>query len=113
MTKITKRDMFNRILAITTDSEIVDFVNHEIELLDRKRMGSDGKPSKVQRENAKLADKLYAQIDLNPHTVGEIIKSLDFEVSSQKCVALCKMLIADKRMTRNEVKGKAIFTKVA
>ena len=42
MKKITKRERFAQILAIpavSADPALVEFINHEIELLDRKNSG--------------------------------------------------------------------------
>lgn len=52
---MTKREMFNAILsveAVAANAEMVNFINHEIELLNRK--SSAKKPTKKQLENETL-----------------------------------------------------------
>ena len=48
---MTKREMFNEILTVVADNaEMVEFINHEIELLNRKS-SAVRKPTKNQLEN--------------------------------------------------------------
>ena len=48
--KVTKKDMFIAIReAVSTNEDFVNFINHEIELLDTK--SAKKKPTKVQVEN--------------------------------------------------------------
>ena len=56
--KMTKKDMLNEIIkmvngeqtAVSTQA-IIEFANHEIELLNKKSSSSSGKPTKPQLEN--------------------------------------------------------------
>ena len=55
MKKMTKKEMFNQILTHLTDAEEIAFINHEIELLNRKHNSDKDKaPTKTQVENEKI-----------------------------------------------------------
>ena len=60
---MTKRDFYNEIIELATDCErqdIIDFCNHELELLEKKS-GSKGQ-TKTQKENETLkADLVKSQ----------------------------------------------------
>lgn len=71
---MTKREMFTEIRNIVADNEeMVAFIDHEIELLDRKS-NSSRKPTKTQIENngfkAEIVDYL-TEID-TPKTIKEL-----------------------------------------
>ena len=71
---MTKREMFTEIRNIVADhEEMVAFIDHEIELLDRKS-NSSRKPTKTQVENdgfkAEIVDYL-TEID-TPKTIKEL-----------------------------------------
>ena len=71
---MTKREMFTEIRNIVADDEeMVAFIDHEIELLDRKS-NSSRKPTKTQVENdgfkAEIVDYL-TEID-TPKTIKEL-----------------------------------------
>lgn len=58
--KITKKDRFNQLLAMEEVKAIegmVDFINHEIELLDRKRTPS-GKDAANAQENIAILEHI-------------------------------------------------------
>ena len=57
---MTKREMFNAILAIdavSANSEMVEFLKHQIELLDSRKGSS--KPTKTQVENMGIKDVIF------------------------------------------------------
>lgn len=85
---MTKRDMLNKIMTIcANDSDIVDFCNHEIDLLDRKKGYKSNKPSKLQQANADLADKVADFIAQNGAvTCGQVEDA--FGLSNQKASAI-------------------------
>ena len=71
---MTKKEMFTEIRNIVSDNaEMVAFIDHEIELLNRKS-GSPRKPTKTQVENdgfkAEIVDYL-TEID-TPKTIKEL-----------------------------------------
>lgn len=85
---MTKRDMLNKIMTIcANDSDIVDFCNHEIDLLDRKKGYKSNKPSKLQQANADLADKVADFITQNGTVTCAQVEDA-FNISNQKASAI-------------------------
>jgi hypothetical protein len=92
----------------------IELIDHEIELLTKKN--TPGKPTKVQQENAKLTEAVYEGMELGkPYTVTEIIKSVTAVagMNISKVRPLLTPLMEAGKVKREEVKGKAIFTKIA
>lgn len=77
---MTKREMFNAILTVVADNaEMVEFINHEIELLDRKA-NSLRKPTKTQVENDGFKAEIVAF--LATADAPKTIKELQAEIPS-------------------------------
>jgi len=116
-TKITKRDRFNALLnipAVQADQGLVDFINHELELLARKN-SADKKPTAQQIANDGIKQAILEGMEDNHlYTVTEIQKSVPAcaELSNQRVSALLRQLKDDKLITRTEDKRKAYFSKV-
>jgi len=110
--KITKKEMFGKLLAIDgvkNNKALVDFINHEVELLSRKS-GKNGKLTPKQLENIALQERILDILkDGNTMTVSEIVKEFNFEYSSQKVSAMLKQLLQGNKVNRSEIKGVAYF----
>lgn len=113
--KVTKRDRFNQLLAISevaNNEALVEFINHEIELLTRKN-SSDKKPTKEQIKNQETAEIVLQVLKDNdkPMTVTEIIKtSVELsDYTNQKVTALLRTLISADKVERIEDKRKTYF----
>lgn len=107
---MTKREMFARIATVcANDAEIVAFVAHEVELLDKKNKAPK-KATKTQVENEHLKDEILAVLAENaqPMTATAIAEKLN--VSVNKASALLTQLKEDNSVTREVVKRKAFFT---
>ena len=92
----------------------IELIDHEIELLTKKN--TPGKLTKVQQENAKLTESVYEGMEQDkPYTVTEIIKSVPAVagMNISKVRPLLTPLMEAEKVKREEVKGKAIFTKIA
>lgn len=77
---MTKKEMYNAILTVVADNdEMVAFINHEIELLDRKSKSSR-KPTKTQLENEEFKADIVAFLTVAD--VPKTIKELQAEVGS-------------------------------
>ena len=116
--KVTKKERFEMIKEIVLNAniedknEMIEFINREIELLNKKR--TSGVKTAKQRENDELAEKLYevlAEIG-RPVTVSELQKENDEfgALSNQKVSALMKMLKSAGRVVRVDDKKKAYFS---
>lgn len=116
-TKITKRDMFNKILAveaIAKDPELSTFLQKEIELLERRKTSK--KPTKKQTENEVYKDVIYNYL-VNSET-GKCIKELQtenvelFTFSTQRLSALLKLLLIENRVTKEYINKTPYYTAV-
>lgn len=114
--KMTKRDYFSKLIEIVENAnvdnsaEIIDFLNHEIELSKKK----SNVKTKTQKENEVLMEVVFnALVEVGkPMTVSELM-SANEEVgamSNQKVSALLKKLKEDERVVRVEDKKKAYFS---
>lgn len=114
--KVTKKEMFGRLIEIVEGADvqdvdaIVDFLNHEIELVSKKRNGQTA----TQKANEKLIEVIYDAVVKagKPVTVTELFEMVksDEIKSSQKVSALVKKLVDAERVVRTEDKKKAYFT---
>lgn len=111
--RITKRDYFNQIKEIVKDNEkLVAFIDHELELLDKK--ASNKTPSKNQVANEGLKGvivNVLANAE-KPLTISEITNA-DNELvglSNQKISALLIQLIGANQVVRTSDKKKAYFS---
>ena len=113
MTKMTKRDYFNQLLSnypLTADEKA--FINHELELLDKKNASSGSKnPTANQKANEGLKSEILdAMTSGTRYTVSELDKMLGIG-SPNKTNALVKQLKDSGLVIRTVEKGRAYFTK--
>lgn len=95
-----------------TSQDVINFVNHEIELLDRKH--SKTSQTKTQKENELIKEsivKALTEID-RPVTITELQnESAEMEVySNQKLSALLKQLVQSGIVTKTIDKKKSYFS---
>lgn len=117
--KVTKRDMFNTIMAeCASNVAIVEFCQHEIELLDKKSAKGSGKLSKTQAENVELKGtilKVLREYGGEGRTISDLIKE-NADVlggyTNQKLSALMRQLIADGLVEKVVDKKKSYFCAV-
>ena len=116
--KLTKKDRFNQLLeipAVQVDTEMVAFIEHEIELLSRKST-SEKKPTQrqVQGEGMKQAiinfmepNVLYSGSDLLRQ-----VEELDGE-SNQRVASLMKQLMEKEGMVERITEKGKVYWKLA
>lgn len=95
-----------------TSQDVINFVNHEIELLDRKHNKTS--QTKTQKENELIKEsivKALTEID-RPVTITELQnESAEMEVySNQKLSALLKQLVQSGIVTKTIDKKKSYFS---
>lgn len=93
--KMTKKEMFAFIAETCADNaQIVEFCNHEIELLS-KRVSKKSGPTKTQKENAILKETLKGLLTDELQSIKEIGESSEElkELSSQKISALLNQMV--------------------
>lgn len=109
---MTKKEMFTLIATVNSDNaEIVDFCNHEIELIDKR--SSTKSPSKTQKENEVLMDILEEALqNLDaPVTVTELIVTTGAisSLSNQKVSAVLRKMVESGRAIKTVEKKKTYF----
>ena len=115
--KPTKRDNFNTLLNLSevkADPKLVEFITHEIELLDRKNT-VDKKPTATQVANEGIKADIKAFLDVHKgekFTVSALMKSVPAiaDASNQKVSSLVRQMVLDGQADRIEDKRKAYFT---
>ena len=114
--KMTKRDYFSKLIEIVeganvdNSTEIVNFLNNEIKLLNKK----SNVKTKTQKENEVLIEVVFnalAEVG-KPVTVSELMEANEEvgAMNNQKVTALLKKLKEDERVVRVEDKKKAYFS---
>jgi len=111
--KITKKERFMELKEIVSDrTDLVEFLNHEIELLNKK--ASVKTPSKTQLENENTKEIIVKVLTnvTKPVTITEIQEndSTLATLSNQKISALLTQLVKDNKVVRTVDKKKAYFT---
>ena len=108
---MTKKEMFTEIANLLSAREdIVEFCNHEIDLLSRKRTST--KPTKTQRENAVIKEQIVSALTDEPMTIGEINAAMGTEYSPQKLSALLRQLCLEGVAVKDTV-GKVPYFALA
>jgi hypothetical protein len=110
--KPTKKEMFARILAKTTDVEERKFLEHEIELLENKGKSKEGKLSPEQEANEKLKKDILEGLD-GSMTISAMIKNIPAceGLSTSKVSAVIRQMKLSGDVIREEIKGVAYFKK--
>ena len=115
--KPTKRDNFNALLAIPAvaeNSTLVEFINHEIELLDKKN-SAERKPTPKQVENAGFKADIVAYMEPNTqYLAADLAKSVPSIVaagiSGNRVTAMLTQLVNDGTLVRTEDKRKNYYS---
>lgn len=110
--KLTKKDYFNVIKELVSDrQDLVDFIDHEIELLSKK--SSRTAPTKTQVENEAIKEKIVATlVELGRYVTITEIQNANTELadlSNQKISALLKQLVDTNIVAKMLDKKKAYF----
>ena len=114
--KITKRDHFNALLnipAVAENEGLVEFINHEIDLLNRKN-STEKKPTATQIANEALKTAILTEMENDRlYTISEMIKEFPCcaDLSTPKVSAVIRLLKDEGAVIRTENKRKAYFSK--
>ena len=124
--KMTKKDYFAVLSAIVTEvnptnsADILAFIQHEVELLEKKNSAKSSKPTKTQLANEGLKDAIIATLAVidKPVTITEMQKfnpelATDEKgeaISNQRISALLRQLIDKGIVVRTTEKKKAYFS---
>lgn len=122
MTKrMTKKEMFAMVQAVVENAnvenkaEMVAFIEHEIELLNKK--SSKSGQTKTQKENEILKEELIVALSEmeKPVTISEFQEKSTVPVaglSNQKLSALLNQLVKAERVVKTVEKKKSYFAVV-
>lgn len=115
---MTKREMFvaiANVAEVASNEEMMNFINHEIELLDnRKGKGSKGM-TKTQKENEGIKELILATLAEigEKATVSDLVTTDALNgYSNQKISALLRQLVASGQVEKTMEKKKAFFSLV-
>ena len=99
--KLTKKELFGRLLEINEvahNEDLTNFINHEIELLNKKATKTG--TTKTQKENEDI--KTITDLQKNNEELAEY--------SNQKLSALLKQLVETKQVVKTTDKKKSYFS---
>ena len=120
----TRKEMFTSVSDFLAehdaDTALIDFINHQIELLDNKKESK--KQSKKQEENAAYSDAIYEQMAFErKYSAAELMKELpavgdwnanhETELSVQKLASLLKPLVDGGKVIKTTEKRRVFYTK--
>ena len=116
--KITKREKFEmlaNIAEVKSNPMLVEFIEHELELLAKKN-SAEKKPTAVQIANEGIKSVIVETLKAKGEkmTITEMQKANAElgELSNQRISALIKQLVTDEKVERIEEKRKAYFKAV-
>lgn len=116
--KVTKREMYELIKTkLANDNEIVEFCDHEIELLDRKKSNGKAKVNEKLDANVELVYNALVEVG-EKVTATELIAKTDLSalandvgvVTTQKVSAYLNKLVAVDRVEKVIEKKKTYFS---
>ena len=112
---MTKRENYASIREIVEKlgrTDLVEFVDHEVELLNKKN-NAPKKPTEKQVENEKLKDIILAEMGDKPMTITEMQTNISAltDLSNQRITAIVRQLVEDNSLIRTVDKRKAYFSK--
>lgn len=118
--KVTKREKFEMLKALVADNAmLVEFIDHEIELLDKKKSNGNAKANEKMEYAVELVYNALASVNKSV-TVSELIAETDLSalvnesgvVSTQKVSALLKKLVDSGKVAKSTDKKKTYFSVV-
>ena len=113
--KLTKKDKFNALLSLAevkANPSLVEFINHEIELLDKKN-SAEKKPTAQQTANDSIKSAILGNmVEGKKYTITDLIKSVPecADLTNQRVSALIRQLVEKGEVVRTEDKRKAYFS---
>lgn len=117
-TKVTKKERFAQLMAIVNASqvensaELVAFIEHEVELLNKKNSRS-GKPTARQVENEEIKATILSVMERvgKPMTITQLLAEIgNSELSNQRVLALVTQLKDSGEVVRTVEKKVAFYS---
>lgn len=116
--KPTKREMFTALLnlpEVQNRSELVDFIQHEIDLLTAKNTKPTAKQTAKLDHDAVLRSAILAEMEKDhQYTADEMIKTLptlavEPDLTAPKVSYLMRDLLAEGKVTKSVIKRKTYW----
>lgn len=115
MEKLTNVKALEIAIASVSDADVVAKLQ-TMKAQFEKKNHADRKPTANQLDNEKFKNVILANMGDTAWTITDIQKNIlgDYpELSNQRVSAIMKQLLEDNSVTREVVKRKAMFTKIA
>ena len=119
--KVTKREYFAQLREVVADNpELVAFIDHEVELLNKKNSGNS--QTKTKKENAVIAEMLVEELAKagKPITITDLMNESEAiqnyvlengnRLTNQKISAIFKQLGEANRIVKVTDKKKSYFS---
>jgi predicted transcriptional regulator len=113
LTKAQKYAMLKELAEVQANSVLVEFIDHELELLAKKN-SAEKKPTAQQTENEGIKSAIYEGMETDKkYTITDLIKSIEVlnDLTNQKVSALIGQMVKSGSVIRTEEKRKAYFRK--
>lgn len=122
----TRKEMFTSVsdflASHDADAALIDFINHQIDLVSRKSATGEKKLTKEQEQNLAYTEQIFQTMETGRrYSVAELMKELPFieeyndthenDFSMQKFTSLVKPLIESGRVIKTVEKRKTYYTK--
>lgn len=117
--KVTKKDLYNVLIDVITCAEdeafslpedvtydsLREFVNHEIELLDKKTAAAQNRAAQKKAEGDELREKIFSMLSTTEFkTISDLHKAIDDpDVSPQKITSRLTQLVRLERVEKDMV----------
>lgn len=116
--KLTKKDYFAMVKEIVLgsgvaeDSELIAFIDHEVELLNKKSASKSKADLAKATENDRLGSIVLDVLNGKSLTITDMMKSNDElgALSNQKVSAVAKKLVENGLVVKSTDKGKSYFS---
>ena len=114
MTKREKFEMLANIAEVKANPMLVEFIEHELELLAKKNASGEGKQTATQIANEGIKSGIVECLENTPdrlYTVTEMIKEFDVckPFVNQKISNLANQLVKEGRIAKVEEKRRSFF----
>lgn len=111
---MTKKEMFLKLLTlsqVTDNQELVDKINHEIELLDSKSAKSGTASAKKLEENMVLANQVYDLLKNyeNGVRVSDLTKDCKLDINASKMTYILGLLKDNGQVERIQNGKKVLY----
>lgn len=100
---MTKREFFEQVQNGVITEEMQTFAEKEIKAMDERNAKRSAKPSAKQIENEAIKERIIEAFTGKEKALASVIGET-MGISTNKASALCRQLVAEKRMAVEEVK---------